>query len=151
MADADHLVVASLQDLAQEARAFQRQRLERQIALAEIGRDYVTASRVAGAGVGRLMFITVLPNCMAPIIVQAALSFSSAILEAAALGFLGLGAQPPTPSWGAMMSSGAAQLFTAPWIILLPGLALTMTVIAINLFGDALIAALDIRTKLRDA
>ncbi len=80
-------------------------RLTRAAALAEIGRDYVTASRVAGAGLPRLMFICVLPNCMAPLIVNATLSFSSAILETAGLGFLGLGVQAPTPEWGTMLSA----------------------------------------------
>ena len=64
--------------------------------------DYVTASRVSGAGVWRLMFIAILPNCMAPLIVQASLGFSNAILDAAALGFIGLGAQPPSPEWGSL-------------------------------------------------
>ncbi|HSG54031.1 MAG TPA: ABC transporter permease subunit, partial [Paracoccaceae bacterium] len=79
-------------------------RLTRASAIGEMSRDYVTASRVAGAGVARLMLITVLPNCAAPLIVQATLSFSSAILDAAALGFLGLGAQPPTPEWGTLLA-----------------------------------------------
>ncbi|EJT84927.1 binding-protein-dependent transport system inner membrane protein [Pseudomonas putida S11] len=75
-------------------------RLTRAAVMGELNRDYVTAARLAGAGLPRLMFVTVLPNCMAPLIVQATLSFSSAILDAAALGFLGLGVQPPTPEWG---------------------------------------------------
>ena len=66
------------------------------------------------------------------------------------LGFLGLGAQPPTPSWGGMMSAGSALIFKAPWIIIFPGLAVALTVIAVNLFGDALIHALDIKTRLRE-
>jgi dipeptide transport system permease protein len=78
-------------------------RLVRAAALSELAREYVTAARCAGAGTLRLMFSTVLPNCTAPLIVQATLGFSSAILDAAALGFLGLGAQPPTPEWGTML------------------------------------------------
>ena len=80
-------------------------RLTRASAMSELNREYVTASRVAGAGILRLMFITVLPNCMAPLIVNATMGFSTAILDAAALGFLGLGVQPPTPEWGTMLAS----------------------------------------------
>jgi ABC-type dipeptide/oligopeptide/nickel transport system permease subunit len=79
------------------------------------------------------------------------LATGDAIILEATLGFFGLGAQPPTPSWGGMMSSGTAQLFMAPWIILFPGLAVAITVIAINLYGDALIRALDIRERLRQS
>jgi ABC-type dipeptide/oligopeptide/nickel transport system permease subunit len=112
---------------------------------------YIEAARSLGASHKHLLFRHLIPNALAPVLVAAMLATGDAIILEATLGFFGLGAQPPTPSWGAMMSSGAAQLFSAPWIILLPGLVLTVTVIAINLFGDALIAALDIRTKLRDA
>lgn len=118
-------------------------RLVRAAALAEKSRDYVVAARVAGAGRLRIMFRTVLPNCMAPIIVQAALNISNAILEAAALGFLGLGAQPPTPEWGAMLASAREFLQSASWIVTLPGLAILVTVLAINLVGDGLRDALD--------
>ena len=99
-------------------------RLVRASALTEKSRDYVTAARVAGAGTFYLMFRTVLPNCMAPIIVQAALTISNAILEAAALGFLGLGAQPPSPEWGAMLASAREFLQSASWIVTEPGLAI---------------------------
>ncbi len=118
-------------------------RLVRAAALSEKTRDYVVAARVAGAGRLRIMFRTVLPNCMAPIIVQAALNISNAILEAAALGFLGLGAQPPTPEWGAMLASAREFLQSASWIVTLPGLAILVTVLAINLVGDGLRDALD--------
>jgi ABC-type dipeptide/oligopeptide/nickel transport system permease subunit len=126
-------------------------RLTRAQILSLKSETYIEAARSLGASHKHLMFRHLIPNALAPVLVAAMLATGDAIILEATLGFFGLGAQPPTPSWGAMMSSGAAQLFTAPWIILLPGLALTMTVIAINLFGDALIAALDIRTKLRDA
>ena len=76
-----------------------------------------------------------LPNCLAPLIVQAALGFSNAILEAAALGFLGLGAQPPTPEWGAMLADAREFILRAWWIVTLPGLAILITVLAINLHG----------------
>jgi dipeptide transport system permease protein len=124
-------------------------RLVRGSALAEIGREYVIASRVAGAGTLRLMFSTVLPNCLAPLIVTATLSFSSAILETAALGFLGLGVQPPLPEWGSMLSSARDYIERAPWVVTLPGLAILVTVLAINLMGDGLRDALD--PKLRQA
>ena len=122
-------------------------RLTRAAALAEIGRDYVTASRVAGASVWRLMFVTVLPNCMAPLIVQATLSFSSAILDAAALGFLGLGVQPPTPEWGTMLASARDYIERAWWVVSLPGLTILLSVLAINLMGDGLRDALDPKLK----
>ncbi|MBV8662637.1 MAG: ABC transporter permease subunit, partial [Hyphomicrobiales bacterium] len=118
-------------------------RLLRASALGELGKDYVTAARVAGVGPLRLMFSTVLPNCLAPLIVQAALGVSDAILEAAALGFLGLGAQPPTPEWGAMLADAREFIRSDPWIVALPGLAILITVVAINLMGDGLRDALD--------
>jgi dipeptide transport system permease protein len=122
-------------------------RLVRASALSELARDYVTATRSAGAGTLRLMFMTVLPNCTAPLIVQASLGFSSAILDAAALGFLGLGAQPPTPEWGTMLA-GALQFYQrAWWVLTFPGLAILVTVLAFNLFGDGLRDALDPRLK----
>ncbi len=122
-------------------------RLTRAAALAEIGRDYVTASRVAGAGVWRLMFICVLPNCMAPLIVNATLSFSSAILETAGLGFLGLGVQAPTPEWGTMLSAARDYILRAPWVVTLPGLTILISVLSINLMGDGLRDALDPKLK----
>jgi len=118
-------------------------RLVRASALSELARDYVTASRCAGAGPWRLMLATVLPNCLAPLIVQATLGFSNAILEAAALGFLGMGAQPPTPEWGTMLSGALQYLQRAWWMVSLPGLAILVTVLAFNLFGDGLRDALD--------
>jgi dipeptide transport system permease protein len=124
-------------------------RLVRGSALAELAKDYVTASRVAGAGTARLMFDTVLPNCLAPLIVNATLSFSSAILETAALGFLGLGVQAPTPEWGSMLSAARDYIERAPWVVTIPGLTILITVLAINLMGDGLRDALD--PKLRAA
>ncbi|TCS63424.1 ABC transporter permease subunit [Varunaivibrio sulfuroxidans] len=122
-------------------------RLTRAQVISERSRDYVTASRVAGAGPLRLMFITVLPNCMAPLIVQATLSFSSAILDAAALGFLGMGAQPPTPEWGTMLAEAREFILSAWWVVTLPGLAILITVISFNLMGDGLRDALDPKMK----
>jgi dipeptide transport system permease protein len=124
-------------------------RLTRAAALDELKRDYVTASRMAGAGAARLLFTAVLPNCLPPLIVQATLGFSVAILDVAALGFLGLGAPPPIPEWGAMLASARDFIETAPWVVYLPGLAIMSTVLAINLFGDGLRDWLD--PKLRTA
>lgn len=122
-------------------------RLTRAAVLSELNRDYVTAARLTGAGPLRLMFVSVLPNCMAPLIVQASLSFSSAILDAAALGFLGLGVQPPTPEWGTMLASARDYIERAWWVVSLPGLAILLTVLAINLMGDGLRDALDPKLK----
>jgi dipeptide transport system permease protein len=122
-------------------------RLTRASVLNERTKDYVTSARVAGAGLWRLMFVTVLPNCLAPIIVQAALSFSTAILDAAALGFLGMGAQPPTPEWGTMLAEAREFILRAWWVVTFPGLAILITVLAINLMGDGLRDALDPKLK----
>jgi dipeptide transport system permease protein len=122
-------------------------RLVRASALSELTKDYVTAAKVAGVGPFRLMTRTVLPNCMAPLIVQAALGVSDAILEAAGLGFLGLGAQPPTPEWGAMLADTRDLMISHPWVMALPGLAILVTVMAINLMGDGLRDALDPRLR----
>ncbi|HJU22982.1 MAG TPA: ABC transporter permease subunit, partial [Casimicrobiaceae bacterium] len=118
-------------------------RLARAAVIAQAGREYVTSSRIAGAGALRLMFATILPNCVAPLIVQATLGFSNAILDAAALGFLGLGAQPPTPEWGAMLASALEFIQRAPWVVTSPGLAILVAVLAFNLTGDGLRDALD--------
>lgn len=122
-------------------------RLTRAAVIAESGKEYVASSKIAGAGPMRLMFSTILPNCTAPLIVQATLGFSTAILDAAALGFLGLGAQPPTPEWGSMLSSALEFIQRAPWVVTLPGLAILVTVLAFNLMGDGLRDALDPRLK----
>ncbi|PST26189.1 dipeptide ABC transporter permease DppC [Mesorhizobium plurifarium] len=122
-------------------------RLTRAAVMTEKTRDYVVAAKVAGAGHARLMFRTILPNCMAPLIVQATLSFSSAILDAAALGFLGMGAQPPTPEWGTMLAEAREFILRAWWVVTLPGLAILATVLAINLMGDGLRDALDPKLK----
>lgn len=122
-------------------------RLTRASVISEMSKEYVIASRVAGAGTLRLMFKTVLPNCWAPLIVQATLGFSSAILDAAALGFLGLGAQPPTPEWGTMLADAREFVLRAWWVVTFPGLAILITVLAFNLMGDGLRDALDPKLK----
>jgi dipeptide transport system permease protein len=122
-------------------------RLVRASALAELSKDYVTAARVAGVRPMRLMLRTVLPNCLAPLNVQAALGVSDAILEAAGLGFLGLGAQPPTPEWGAMLADTKDLMISHPWVMAFPGLCILITVLAINLMGDGLRDAFDPRLR----
>lgn len=122
-------------------------RLTRAAVLVELGKDYVSAARMAGASQARLMLRTVLPNCLAPLIVQASLGFSSAILDTAALGFLGLGAQPPTPEWGTMLADALQFVQSAWWVVTFPGLAILLTVLGFNLVGDGLRDALDPRLK----
>lgn len=122
-------------------------RLTRAAVIAEARKEYVASSRIAGAGALRLMFVTILPNCLAPLIVQATLGFSTAILDAAALGFLGLGAQPPTPEWGSMLAGALEFIQRASWVVTLPGLAILVTVLAFNVMGDGLRDALDPKLK----
>jgi len=112
--------------------------------------DYVVAARALGYGEARIMFTQILPNILGPILVIATLGVAGAILIEAALSFLGLGTQPPTPSWGGMLSTAREQLFTAPWISIFPGLAIFITVLGLNLLGDGLRDILDphtIRTR----
>jgi dipeptide transport system permease protein len=122
-------------------------RILRAAVLVELAKSYVTAARVDGASTLRLMFVTVLPNCLAPLIVQATLGFSQAIIDAAALGFLGLGAQPPTPEWGTMLADAREFVLRAWWVVTMPGLAILTTVLAFNIMGDGLRDALDPRLK----
>ena len=122
-------------------------RLTRATAMVELQRDYVTASRVMGAGTLRLLFVTILPNCLAPLIVQATMIFSSAILEAGAIGFLGFGVQPPLPEWGAMLGTARQYIQSNIWMAIFPGLAVFISALAINLMGDGLRDALDPKLK----
>ncbi|AWK50822.1 ABC transporter permease [Clostridium beijerinckii] len=105
--------------------------------------EYVQAAKAIGNNEFTIIFKHVLPNILSPIIVRATLGISSAILDTAALGFLGLGVQPPLAEWGTMLGSGRSYFYNAPYIILFPGLAITLTVLAFNLFGDGLRDALD--------
>jgi len=122
-------------------------RITRAAVISEMSRDYVTAARMNGAGHLRLMFSEVLPNCTAPLIVQASLGISAAILDAAALGFLGLGAQPPSPEWGTMLADAREFVLRAWWVVTFPGLAILITVLAFNLLGDGLRDAFDPKLK----
>ncbi len=107
--------------------------------------EFVQASRALGGGTSYLLFGRILPNSLTPLIVQSTLGIATAILDAAALSFLGLGAQPPTPEWGTMLGSERNQVFTAPHLVFYPGLAIMITVLAFNLLGDGLRDALDPR------
>jgi len=124
-------------------------RIARSQVLAARSLDYVTAARALGYGRVRIMLTQILPNIVGPVLVIATLGVAYAILTEASLSFLGLGAQPPTPSWGGMLSTAREQLFTAPWISIFPGLAIFATVLGLNLLGDGLRDILDPRTTRR--
>jgi peptide/nickel transport system permease protein len=122
-------------------------RLMRAEVLSQREREYVEAARASGISDLKIIFVHIFPNCLGPILVQATLAIAGAIISEASLSYLGLGTQPPTPSWGAMLSSGQGYLADAPWIALFPGLFIFLTVLSINLFGDGLRDALDPKTK----
>lgn len=122
-------------------------RIVRAAVMTEKVKPYVTATRSFGAHPLRIIFINILPNCFAPMIVQASLGFSDGILNVAALGFLGLGAQPPTPEWGVMLADGKAYIESASWLVTLPGLCILIVVLSFNLLGDGLRDALDPKLK----
>jgi ABC-type dipeptide/oligopeptide/nickel transport system permease subunit len=122
-------------------------RIVRGSVLEESEKDYVAAARAIGTGDFRIVFGEIFPNCLGPLIVQTTLSFASAILDAAALSFLGLGAQPPTPEWGAMIAMGRSHIFRAWWVMTIPGLAILFAVLGFNLFGDGLRDVLDPRLR----
>lgn len=109
--------------------------------------EYIDAVRALGASDSRIIFLHILPNIISPIIVQATIRIAIAILIASGLSFLGLGAQPPTPEWGAMLSQGRSYMFDHPHVALFPGLAIVTIVLAFNLFGDGLRDAFDPKTK----
>jgi len=120
-------------------------RVARSAALVEKSSDYARAAQALGCGWRRIIFVHLLPNCIAPVLVLATLSLGTAILEAAALSFLGLGVQPPAPEWGGMLNDGRSSFQTNPHIMLFPGLAIAITVLAINLLGDGLRDAFDVK------
>ncbi len=122
-------------------------RIVRASAMGERKKQYVMASKTFGASPVRIMFSEILPNCMAPLIVQISLGFSDGILNSAALGFLGLGAQAPTPEWGIMLADARAYISSDPWLVTLPGLCILLVVLGFNLFGDGLRDTLDPRLK----
>ena len=124
-------------------------RLVRASALGEMAKPYALSARAIGAGPLHLMLRSVLPNCLGPVIVNVTLDFSSAILTAAGLGFLGLGAQPPAPEWGTMLANARDFIGRAWWMVAWPGLAILGTVLCANIVGDALGDALDPRRTKR--
>lgn len=121
-------------------------RIMRSVAAAEMKKQYVLAARSNGASKLKILWSEVLPNCWAPLIVQSTLGFSDAILDIAALGFLGLGAKPPTPEWGVMLSDARPYIDSEPYMVILPGLCILITVLSFNLVGDALRDWLDPKT-----
>ena len=123
-------------------------RIVRASVLSAKEQDYVLAARAIGCPPSHILFRNVLPNCLTPLIVQATLGIATAILDAAGLSFLGLGAQPPTPEWGAMLGRGRGSIFTAPHIVFFPGLAIMLSVLGFNLLGDGLRDALDVRLRI---
>jgi len=122
-------------------------RIVRASVMEEFEKDYVTAARAVGASNRRIIFNAIFPNCVAPIIVQASLGFGAAILDAAGLSFLGLGAQPPLSEWGAMIAQGRAMILRAWWVMTFPGIAIFLGVLGFNLLGDGLRDALDPRLR----
>ena len=122
-------------------------RLVRSSVLSIREKEYIEAARVTGCSDFTILFVHILPNCWAPVIIQATISFGYAILWEAALSFLGLGAPPPSPSWGSLLADGKEVLTRAPWMTYFPGLAIAMAVLALNLFGDGLRDVLDPRIK----
>ncbi|MBW2154243.1 MAG: ABC transporter permease [Deltaproteobacteria bacterium] len=110
--------------------------------------EYVESARAIGLGNIKILFSDILPNCMGPVLVLSTLRIATAILTGAGLSFLGLGPQPPTPEWGAMLSSGRTYLRVAPWVATYPGLAIMCVVLGFNIFGDGLRDAMDPRLKI---
>jgi len=126
-------------------------RLVRGQVLLARGLEYVQAARALGASDARIIARHLLPNVIAPVIVAATLGIGGAIMAEAALSFIGLGAQPPTPSWGAMVAEGRDLLRVAPWVSIAPGIAIGVAVLGLNLLGDGLRDALDVRAQTRIA
>jgi ABC-type dipeptide/oligopeptide/nickel transport system permease subunit len=124
-------------------------RLMRVSVLATREKEYILAARSIGASTGRLLLRHILPNCTTPLLAQATCGIGTAILEAAGLSFLGLGAQPPTPEWGAMLGQGRGAVFAAPHIVFFPGMAIMLTVLGFNLLGDGLRDMLDPRLEFK--
>jgi peptide/nickel transport system permease protein len=123
-------------------------RITRSTVLGEKGRDYVLAARSIGVRSNRTLWRHIVPNALSPIIVTASLGIATAILDAAALGFLGLGAQPPTPEWGLLLSRNKSHIFTSPWMVFFPGVSIMFLVLGFNLLGDGLRDALDPRLRI---
>jgi len=123
-------------------------RITRATVLSENEKDYVLAARAIGVSSSRILWRHILPNILSPIIVTASLGIATAILDAAGLGFLGLGAQPPTPEWGLLLSRNKSYMFTSPWMVFFPGISIMYLVLGFNLLGDGLRDALDPRLRI---
>lgn len=122
-------------------------RLTRSYVIEELEKPYVAAARLDGARQGRILFKIILPNVTAPLVAQTTISFSTAIIDIAALGFLGLGAQAPLPEWGSMLSEARTSMYVAPWAVATPGLAILITVLSINLVGDGLNSVINSKSR----
>src|SRR5690606_10015551 len=122
-------------------------RIVRSVVLSVRESEYVAAAKALGTGAPRIVLRHVLPNSLSPLIVQLTLSIGTAILDVAALGFLGLGAQPPAPEWGLMIRDGFAQFLRAPWMSIFPGVGIFLSVVGFNLLGDAIRDVLDPRLR----
>jgi peptide/nickel transport system permease protein len=123
-------------------------RISRSTVLGESSKDYVLAARSIGVRSSRTLWRHIIPNALSPIIVTASLGIATAILDAAGLGFLGLGAQPPTPEWGLLLSRNKSHIFTSPWMVFFPGISIMFLVLGFNLLGDGLRDALDPRLQI---
>lgn len=122
-------------------------RITRATVLGERGKDYALAARSIGVSSSRILWRHIVPNALSPIIIAASLGVATAILDAAGLGFLGLGAQPPTPEWGLLLSRNKSHIFTSPWMVVFPGVSIMFLVLGFNLLGDGLRDALDPRLR----
>jgi peptide/nickel transport system permease protein len=111
--------------------------------IVEINKEYFMASNAVGSGHLRMIFLHLLPNAASPVIIMATIGIATAILNAAGLSFLGLGAQPPSPEWGAMLAAGRVYITQAPWLVMIPGVAISLVVLAFNLLGDGIREAID--------
>ncbi|MFT5520742.1 MAG: dipeptide transport system permease protein [Enterobacterales bacterium] len=123
-------------------------RLTRSYIIEELSKPYVAAARLDGAKPGRILVKIILPNIAAPLIIQTTISLSTAILDIAALGFLGFGAQAPLPEWGTMLAEARTSMYVAPWSVTTPGLAILITVLSVNLVGDGLNAAINSKSRI---
>lgn len=122
-------------------------RLTRSYIIEELAKPYVAAARLDGAGQGRILLKIILPNITAALVVQITIALSTAVIDVAALGFLGLGAQAPLPEWGSMLSEARTSMYVAPWAVTTPGLAILVSVLAINLVGDGLNSVINAKTR----
>ena len=122
-------------------------RLTRGYIIEELSKPYVSAARLDGAKPGRILLKIILPNVAAPLIIQTTISLSTAILDIAALGFLGFGAQAPLPEWGTMLAEARTSMYVAPWSVTTPGLAILISVLSVNLVGDGLNAAINSKSR----